>query len=158
MAKAGYTLSVPGAGVALTATVTKTVLGVRAGSTFGLDLQEVSVSFDGVTAGNRPILIELVRCTFATNPPGTASTDTAAAIAQLYGLSIAHGCTAAHTWTTEPTVRTVIDGMRIHPQSGVIYQLPLGRTPDCVGSDGFIVRLTANEAVNANVTMIWERM
>ena len=157
MAKAGYTLPTL-ADVALTAATAKTILGVRAGSTFGLDLQEASVSFDGVAAGNEPITVEVCRATFATNAPGTNSTDAAANIVQEYGLVIAHGCTAAHTWTAEPTALSVIFSTLIHPQAGVIYQIPLGRTPDCVGSSGFCIRITAPANVNARATLKWERM
>lgn len=156
MAKAGYSLAAS-ASVALVAATAKTVLGVRAGSTFGLDLQAASVSFDGVTAGYTPVLVELVRLTFATNPPGTASTDAAASISQAYGLVIAHGCTAARNWTTEPTVIEVIDDWFIHPQSGITIPLPLGRTYDCIGSSGFAIRCTAPQAVNARPSLAWER-
>ncbi len=153
MAKAGYS-AVTGADVAVTSTP-KTVLGVLAPSGFGLDLTEASVFFDGTTAANEPVTIELCRITFATNPPGTNSTSVTPV--QVYGRAITVGATAAKTWTTEPTVVTVIREMLIHPQAGVIYQIPLGQTPDCDVSTGFGIRITAPANVNCRATLSWER-
>ena len=49
MAKAGYSV-VTSAVVALSAGVARSVLGIKSGAAFGLDLTYAEVSFDGVTA------------------------------------------------------------------------------------------------------------
>lgn len=156
MAKAGYGVTT-GAAVALTATTAKSCLGVKAHANFGLDLKKLRVGFDGVTATDKSVLVELCYATFATNSPGTASTSVTPV--QLYGRSIAVGFTAARTWTTEPTVLTVLDEWLITPYGGFVLQdIPLGDTPDCALSEGWVVRLTApTSAVNARLSMQVER-
>jgi hypothetical protein len=156
MAKAGYS-AITGADVSLTAATAKTVLGVLAPSSFGLDLIEASVSFDGTTAGFEPVLVEICYATFATNPPGTQSTSVTPV--QKYGRTIAHGCTAARSWNAanEPTVLTPFKEVLIHPQAGVVYQIPLGQTPDSDVSDGFAIRVTAPNAVACRAELDWER-
>lgn len=155
MTKAGYQAAT-GAQVALAATTAKTVLGVKAGAAFGVDLNTILAAFDGIVAGNEGVLIELCYATWATNAPGTNSTSVTPA--QGYGIRIAHGVTAARAWTAEPTALTVLEEWRVHPQAGVIYPLPLGQTYDCAVSEGFALRMTADDAVNARSTFKWERL
>lgn len=156
MAKAGYSAAT-GAAVALSAATAKSVLGVKSGAAFGVDLKKIRVSFDGVTASAVPVLVELCYATFATNAPGTNSTSVTPA--QVYGRVIAHGVTAARTWTTEPTVLTVLDEWLLTPNGGLaLYDIPLGDTPDSAVAEGFTVRLTAPATVNARATLWWERI
>src|SRR6266496_4328001 len=105
MAKAGYDAQTE-ANVALVATTAKTILGVNAPAQFGVDLRGFEISFDGVTNTDKPVLVEICQCTFATNPPGTAST--ANTIQQIYGRTIVAGFTGAYNWTAEPTVITAV--------------------------------------------------
>lgn len=155
MAKAGYTCTTEGA-VALTAATAKTIIGVKSHANFGLDLKKYRLSFDGVTASAVPALVELCYATFATNSPGTNSTSTT--ILQTYGRLITAGATAGKTWTTEPTVLTVIDSFLLTPNGGtVLYDWPLGDTPDSALSEGFAIRVNAPAAVNARATMWFER-
>lgn len=155
MAKAGYTATT-GAAVALTAATAKSCLGIKSHANFGLDLKKYRVAFDGVTASAVPVLVELCYATFATSSPGTASTSVTPA--QVYGRAITVGATAARTWTTEPTVLTVIEEHLLTPNGGLeIYDFPLGDTPDSAVSEGFVVRLTAPAAVNARLTFWFER-
>lgn len=158
MAKAGYGVSTGGA-VALSAATARTVLGVRSNAAFGLDLKKVRVSFDGTTAAAVPALVELCYCTWATqNTMGTNNTTLTSAVTQLYGRSLTHGVTAGKAWTTEPTVLTVQDEWLVTPNGGLLlYDLPLGDTPDSALSEGFVLRMTAPAAVNARAAMWWER-
>lgn len=152
MAKAGYSAAV-GAAVALSAGVAKTVLAVLAPAQFGVDLKKFRVSFDGVTASAVPALVELCYGTFA-----GAGTNTAGTVRQTYGRVITAGFTTAYNYTGEPTVLTVLDRWTLTPNGGVvIYDWPLGDTPDSAVSEGFALRLTAPAAVNANATMWFER-
>jgi hypothetical protein len=155
MAKAGYS-AVTGAAVALSAGVAKSILGVRGNAAFGIDLKKFSVSFDGVTATAVPVLVEICYATFATNAPGTASTSVTPT--QIYGRSVVHGVTAARTWTTEPTVLTTVRHLLLSPNGGVVlYDWPLGDTPDSAVSEGYVIRCTAPAAVNAYAGLWWER-
>lgn len=154
MAKCGYS-AVTGGAVALAAATAKTVLGLKAHANFGLDLLKVSITFDGVTATAVPVLVELCACTWATNSPGTNSTSVTPL--QTYGRVVAVGATAGKTWTTEPTVLTVLKELLLPPTSGLLYDIPLGNTWDCDLSLGFAIRCTAPAIVNVRATMDFER-
>jgi hypothetical protein len=156
MAKAGYITSTEGA-VALSAATAKSILGVAAPSSFGVDLKKFRVAFDGVTASNVPVLIELCYATFATNGPGTNSTSTT--VDQMYGRSITAGFTAAKNWTTEPTELTPLEEWLLTPAGGtIVYDYPLGDTPDTAVSNGFVLRLNAPATVNVRATFLFERV
>lgn len=147
--------SVTGAAVALVAATAKSILGVKANAASGVLLKEATVSFDGVTAGAVPVLVELCYATFATNGPGTSSTSVTPV--QLGGRVLAHGVTAARAWTAEPTVLTVLTEKLIHPQAGVIEQIPLGDEPDTAFAEGFVIRCTAPAVVNVRGTLKFGR-
>jgi hypothetical protein len=155
MAKAGWSI-VTGGAVALSAATAKTILGARAHANSALDLQRLRVSFDGVTASAVPVLVELCAATFATNAPGTASTSVTPVLS--YGRSTTVGWTAAKTWTTEPTVLTVVEEFLLTPNGGtVMYDFPLGQTPDTPLNEGLVLRCTAPATVNVRASMLFER-
>lgn len=155
MAKAGYTV-VTGGAVSLTAATAKSVLGLKAHANFGLDLKKVWWGFTNTSSAEAPVLCELCYCTFATNSPGTASTSVTPV--QIYGRSIAVGATAAKTWTTEPTAISVIGEIPLTPNGGtLLYDIPLGDTPDCAVGEGFVLRFTAAASVSVRATMWFER-
>lgn len=155
MAKAGYATSTEGA-VALSAATAKSVLGIQAPSSFGCDLKKIRVAFDGVTASAVPVLVELCYSTYATNAPGVNSTGTT--IDQVYGRAITAGFVGGRNWTTEPTALTVIDEWLLTPAGGlVIYDWPLGDTPDTNTGHGFVLRLNAPAAVNVRSSFWFER-
>jgi hypothetical protein len=159
VARAGYSI-VTGGAVALSAATAKSVLGVMAPADHGIDLKKVWWGFTGVDATQAAVVCELCHATFATNPPGTASTTlTAPAPTQVYGRTIAHGVTAAKTWTTEPTVLTPIAEIPLSPNGGtLLYDIPLGDTPDCGPEDGFVLRFTAAASVSVRASMFFERL
>lgn len=153
MAAPIYTVAA-GADVALVATTAKSVLGWRAGASFALMLKMISITFDqsgSAAPTNEPVLVELCTCTFATNAPGTNSTSETPA--QWNGRVLTHGTTAASNWTAEPTVLTVEDEWLIHPQSGMKEYYPLGDEPDTALNEGFVLRVTAPNAVNCRPAM-----
>lgn len=150
MATTAYKAGTEGA-VALAAATAKSVWGVSGTSGFGVDLQKLRIGFDGVTASAVPVLVELCYATFATNAPGTNSTS--ATVTQTLGRTITPGFTAAKNWTTEPTVLTVLDDWLLTPAGGlVLYDWPLGTSPDSAVSQGFVVRCTAPAIVNVRVS------
>lgn len=153
--KSGYS-AVTGGAVALSAATAKSILGVKSHANSGTDLQKVVVGFDGVTPSAVPVLVELCYATFATNAPGTNSTSVTPA--QKYGRVLAVGATAGKTWTAEPTVLTVLEEELLTPNGGlVIWQYPLGNSPDTALGEGFVIRCTAPAAVNVRATIEWER-
>lgn len=157
MAKAGYAIKTE-AEVALTAATTKSILGVRAGSSFALDLLKVQVH--GLASGSsapgfEPVLFEVCLATFATNAPGTNSTTVTPV--QTYGRVLTHGMTAARAWTAEPTALTVLDEFLFHPQTGFKEWIPFGATYDCGLNEGFVLRLNSDNALSVRATMNVER-
>lgn len=158
MAKIGYS-AVTGGAVSLAAATVKTVLGVQAGSDFCIDLKKVWWGFTGTAASETPVTCELCYATFATNAPGTASTTlTTPAVTQLHGRTTASGVLAAKNWTTEPTVLTAIGEIPLTPNGGsLLYDFPLGDSPDSGLGHGFVLRFTAAATVSVRATMHFER-
>lgn len=157
MAKTGYGVGTNGA-VALTAATAKTILAIKANAAFGIDLKKARVGFDGVSASAVPVLVEVCYLTWATGAVGTSNTSRTSNIFQEYGRVIANGVTAASAWTAEPTVLTPLEELLITPNGGlVMYDIPLGDTPDCALSEGFAIRCTAPAAVNVRGMLKWER-
>jgi len=157
MAQAIYTVGA-GADVALAAATAKSVLGVRAGASFGLQLTQAGIAFDASGASaptNEPVLIELCIATFASNAPGTASTTET--VQQWSGRAMASGCTAASDWSSEPTVLTVIDEFLIHSQQGIKEPYSLGLEPDCDLNNGFVLRVTAPDVVRCRPSFRFAR-
>lgn len=155
MSKAGYTAPA-GAAVALVAATAKSVIGVSAPAQFGVDWIKYRLAFDGVSSANAAVLVEHCYATFATNGPGTASTPITPQ--QVYGRTITAGFTAAYNWSAEPTVLTPFDSYTVSPNGGlVLYDFPLGSSPDSAVSQGFVIRLTAANAVNVRPTLWFER-
>lgn len=143
MSAVGYGLN-NSAAVALSTTA-KSVLGIRAGATFGIQLQHYEVGFNGVDATAGPVYVEVCECTFATNAtPGTNNTTESANIRQQYGRVLANGMTAMSNWTAEPTVLSVIDDFWLDPNKGlIVYDYLLGQEPDTPLNEGFVLRMTA---------------
>jgi hypothetical protein len=154
MAKAGYSV-VTGGAVALAAATAKTVLAVKAPTGSGIDLKKLRVGFDGTSASAVPVLVELCYITYAT--AGT-STDVSSSIRQLYGRAVTVGATASKAYTVEPTALTVLEEWLLTPAGGlVLYDWPLGDTPDSAVSEGFALRCTAPASVNVRAGLVWER-
>lgn len=156
MAKTGYKITTETVR-ALTASATRTVLGVKSNAAFGVDLNKWGVGFDGSAAAGG-VGVELCYATFGANAPGTASTSVTPV--QIYGRPLTHGITAATHWTTEPTALTVIDEKFISPGGGWFeWAIPLGQTPDTALGEGFAIRLItpASVTVNYRAAMWFER-
>jgi hypothetical protein len=130
--------------------------------TVGGQLIEFGVFFDGVTASNTPVLVELVKSTNATNStPGTNNTSVtpvqSRGDANTTGNGVAASFTAFANSTSEPTVLTVVKRWLVPPTSGMLYQAPLGREtaviPVASTFMGLGLRLTAPQTVNARCYM-----
>jgi hypothetical protein len=156
MAKCGYSVTTGGA-VALSAATAKSVLGIRAGAAFGMEWIKGGVYFDSATSSAVPVTVEFCLATFATNPPGTSSTSVTPL--QTYGKAIAHGMTAAKTWTAEPTVLSVLQERFVPAYGGVFeWEYTYGRTNDADVNQGFVIRCTAPATVNVRAGIDVERI
>jgi hypothetical protein len=149
MARSQYVVA-NSAAVALSAATARTALAVLAPAQFGVDLLKFSIGFDGVTASAVPVFWELCSLTAATNStPGTGNTSESASIIQISGRSITTGFTAFGASTSEPTVLAAIRKNYLTPAGGLlVYDFPLGDSPDSAVSQGFALRLTAPATVN----------
>jgi hypothetical protein len=108
--------------IAMTASSSKTLVTVTAGSTKRLRLKEIGISFNDTNAALVPVLVELLR--------GTADgTGTGLTLAQNDLASEAPIATAKHTHTVEPTytANQVLASWYVTPAGGLfVMQYPLG--------------------------------
>lgn len=157
-----YSADTGSSAIALTAATAKTILMVQSTGTIGGQLIEFGVFFDGVTAGNTPVLIELVKSTNATNStPGTNNMSVTPVQTRGDGNTAGSGTAATFTAfansTSEPTVLTVVKRFLVPPTSGLLYQAPLGREtaviPIASTFMGLGLRVTAPQTVNVRAFM-----
>ena len=136
--------------VSLTATTAKTALEITAAANHRVLIHEINVMFKGTTVTNEPVTVQLTR--FATTGTGTSGT------AQKYDPDYSE--TIQATWkyndTVEPGSQTVLKTWAIHPQSGVIYPLPIDRPIPLPGGDLIGIRCTADDAVTVLVSILAE--
>lgn len=139
-------------GVALVAATAKTVLELGTSSTIRGKIVEWWVEFDGATSTAVPVKVEVGRFSAAVT---TATTGTASKADSADGTP---GTVVKHTTTTEGagTAEAGIENHRIHPQSGVIVQYPLGREDVLAVSTFWRIRCTAAANVNVTVGVWWE--
>src|SRR5687768_9105276 len=103
-----------------TGTALKTLLQVVAPTNQRVKIKEIGIGFHGISNTAEPILIQLMRQSTA----GTMSALTLVKEDDTTPESIQS--TAQHTATVEPTAGDVIRTWTIHPQTSMVYQLPLG--------------------------------
>jgi hypothetical protein len=136
-------------GVALTAATPKTVLQIATPSTIRARVCEVVVGFDGVTASDAPVLVELVRQT-------SAGTGTAVTPLPLDPAAPASLPTALKNHSAEPSGPTVLRAWRVTPAGGLFVVPFIGDEQPVVGASGWLgVRCTAAVGVNANAQLVY---
>lgn len=139
--KSGYSAATPAAGVALVAATAKTILSLICPAQFGADLMKAHIGIDGVTATDKPALIELM--SYTADGTGTAGT-----VNPTYGrgtttASIPVGFTTKNNYTVEPTGGVVLDSWSLTPVGGtVLWDLPGNATFDIGASMLFGLRVT----------------
>jgi hypothetical protein len=126
--------------VALSAATEKTVLQIVAPANQLVVPYALTVSFDGVTVGNEPVLVKIARQT-------TAGTMSARTPVQLNSLETIQ-TTAQHTATVEPTTTDILKEYKIHPQSGVEKTWDLSDEIYIGGGTRLGFLCTAADAVN----------
>src|SRR5215475_1078376 len=104
-----------------------TILEVDQAASRVLTLKQWSIEFDGVTASNTPVRVQLCIVT-ATSAAGTAVTP-----ASMKNNQAAVGASAKRVPATEGTV-TVLEEHRVPPTSGLLIQYPLGEEPWIIGA------------------------
>lgn len=118
-----------------------------------LTVRQWSIEFDGVTASNVPVRVQLCQVT-ATSAVGTSVTPASMRMNQS-----AAAATAKKLPASEGTV-TVLEEHRVPPTSGLLIQYPLGEEPWIIGAastaSGISIRALAGAAVNATATIEWD--
>lgn len=138
--------------ISLASGTAKSIVSVITGSTVTGRLIGFDVTFDGATATEVPVLVEIVR--FTTDGTGTGFTP-------IKGNGEAQNraalCTSKHTYTVEPTTATVIRSFYIPATSGLPYAWPLGREQGYLPpSTVTTIRCTANATRNVAVNLDFE--
>ena len=134
---------------ALSAATAKTAIEMTTGSTAGNDWYQLDLSFNGASSTAVPVTCEII--TYTTTGTGTTITFAAAhrASAKAQAMALNPVSTAKVNLSVEGTGSiTVVTGWFIHPQAGVIYQMPLGREFGMKPSIIYGIRLTAPATVN----------
>jgi hypothetical protein len=138
--------------VALVAATAKTVAEVTTGAGVTNAWVGFDVTFDGVTATNVPVKVEIVSYTGAST--GTAFTPLRA---NGEAQNVAAVSTAKINDTVEPTTPTVRRTWFIPPTSGVLWQFPLGREIGYMPvSSIYGIRCTAANGVNVAINLDFE--
>lgn len=136
--------------ISLIAATAKTAIEIAAASNHRCLIHEITVMFKGVTVTNEPVTVELT--SFAASGTGTAGTSRK--FDPDYSEAIQTGFEYNHT--AEPASQTVLKTWAIHPQSGIIYPLPINRPIPVPGGDFLGVRCTADDAVTVLLNFIAE--
>lgn len=147
-----YSMAAGTTEVALTAATTKTVVQLRGATSTRARIIAWGVSFDGVTPGNDPVTVRLLRQT-------TDGTLTAGTEVPLDPVDPAAGVTGFHTATAEPTAGDVLEVHLVHPQGGLlIREYPPGREPviDDATTSRLGIDCNAPQAVNVAAWIQWE--
>lgn len=132
---------------ALVAATAKTLLQLVAAAGVRVAVSEATISFDGISNTAEPVDVTVQRQT-------TAGTATARNPLQLDDdIATALSTTGQENFTVEPTSTDILAGMNIHPQAGVIYQLPIPDGEIIIGAaDRLGITATAPAAVNAKAS------
>ena len=147
MAARGYTARSGSSGtvstpVALAAGVAKSVVGVLGASGDSINVDELGISFDGVTSAAVPALVELLEIS-------ALGTMTAFTPQQTYGPVIASSASAGYNASGEPTIVAVKFAWYVPVFNGLlVVQYPLGKEPSVAASRGFALRVNAPAVVN----------
>lgn len=128
-----------------TGTSAKTLLQIVAATNQKVLIDEISISFNGVSNTAEPIKVDVLRQTTA----GTMSALTMVKDPDDWAETMQ--TTAQHTSTSEPTAGDVLMSEHVHPQQGWTWQAPFGRAIAIGGGDRLGIRVTAAASVSAIV-------
>jgi hypothetical protein len=146
---ARLTFGVPFKVVATTSTLS-TIAGIKTPANQAVDLLGVNVGCDGTNSAQGPAVIDLATCTFAANSPGTNSTSVTP-VALDSGRPETIQSTAGKTWTTQPTVISIIEVfyVPVYMGSAIVFR-PLTVPITGKGGSGIVMSATQQSGVTAN--------
>ncbi len=122
----------------------------------GLDIVGIMFAMQGIVTTDVPTLIEMALATFATNSPGTNSTSVTPVLFGNQRSDLTCEATAGKTWTTEPTVLSVLPPMRVPTLMGAVPIIWLPKPIEIGAGLGFVLRCTSpTSSVNGDFGIIW---
>lgn len=128
-----------------TGTSAKTLLQVVAAANHGVLIDEISISFEGVSNTAAPIRVDIVRQSTA----GTTGTSASSIVKDPDDSDETLQTTVVDSASAEPTTGDIVMTEYVHPQTGYTWQAPFGRQIKIGGGDRLGIRVTAAAAVNA---------
>jgi hypothetical protein len=138
--------------IALVAATAKSILEIATPASTGALIIGWWCEFDGVTASNVPVKLEVGRFSAAVT---TATTATPSKMG--YGQNALASQATVKNSTTAEGAGTFVDGEihRIPPTSGIYIQYPLGREWSLPASSFWRIRCTAAAGVNVTFGIQW---
>lgn len=133
-----------------TGTSVKTIAQLVAAANHAVLVEEVSVSFQGVTTTGEPIKVDVLRQTTGGNM------DTLTPVKDPDDSDETLQVTARQAATGEPTAGDVLMSEFVHPQQGYTWTLGFGRQIKIGGGDRLGVRVTAAADVGCIVRFVGE--
>lgn len=137
---------------ALAAATAETLVQLRGVATAKARIVAWSISFDGISAADQPVVVDLL---FQTTD-GTATGATEVALNPDEPAALLSGF---HSFSAEPTAGSIIESYEVHPQGGMILrEYPPGREPMLTNAttSRIAVRATSPAVVNAVAWIQWE--
>ena len=126
-----------------------------------MNLNELSVSFNGTTSSAVPVVVRLVRTTVAPAGGGTITQsptplDSASPSSSYTAYMPTTGAGGTYA-TTRPTIGVTLRTWYIPPTSGIVIQFPLGQEPDgpATTAAGLGIQCIAPATVSVNSYMVW---
>lgn len=136
-------------GEALTANTVETVLQVAASASKAIEVVRWSVSFNGVSASDAPVRVELLRVTSA----GTSSAFTPVKLDPATTPALA---TARTAHTAEPTVGDIIEPYQVTPYGGLLLvQYAPDERPKVEANGRIGIRCLAAAGVNVTAHLVF---
>lgn len=135
--------------VALSATVARTVLQVKAPTNHRVKVLGWGVFFDGVNTAAEPVQVRLLRQTSA----GTISPLTPASLTPITEVI---QTLAYFQATVEPTPSDVLDMVECHPQQGYEIKFPMGQEIIMAGATWLGIECTSPAVVNVRAKLFFE--
>ena len=130
-----------------TGTSVKTIVQVVAASNHRILIDRATVTFQGTSTTDAPILVEMLRQSTA----GTMSSLTPVKLNSADDETLQ--VTARHTAPAEPTAGDVLESFLVHPQGGKEWLAPFGRAIVVPGGGRLGVRVTAGVSVDCVVSL-----
>lgn len=145
---------------ACTSGTAKTVAGLKTAAQQAIKILEFGISFNGSTSTVAPATVEVCRLTWATNPPGTASTSTTP-IKRDPARPETIQTTGGTNWTTEPTVITPNKTKYVGSFNGLYHYILPFASPEIVAgftalAGGWCARITMQESQSCSGHVTYE--